>query len=79
MVHHIIMTRLPTLQRRIARYLAGSDIELTNDELAIGIVGMVINYLDEQLIKQTELTIEYPNFHSRRANRAKICLVKKLE
>lgn len=53
------MTKLPTLQRRISRYLAVkySD-DLTSDELAMGIVGVVIDYLTEQSYKRTEISVE---------------------
>lgn len=53
------MTKLPTLQRRIARYLSVkySD-DLTSDELAIGIVGVIVDYLTEQSYKKTEISPE---------------------
>ena len=53
------MTKLPTLQRRIARYLSVkySD-DLTSDELSMGIVGVVIDYLTEQSVKRTEISVE---------------------
>ena len=52
------MTRLPTLQRAIARYLASTSNDLSYDVISIGIVEIVIHYLTEQSYKKTEISVE---------------------
>lgn len=53
------MTKLPTLQRRIARYLSTDyDENLSYDEHAIKIVELIVDYLTEQSVKRTEISVE---------------------